>query len=69
MGFKIPTWGDGIGALVGSIPKIIKHFKDRGRINEVKKINESVSTGDTKYINDILCRVTKRINDRKNAAS
>ena len=69
MGFKIPTWGDGIGALVGSIPKLIKWFKDRGRINEVKKIYDAVATGDTKYINDVMRRVHKENEDRRDSAS
>lgn len=69
MGCKIPTWSDGIGAIVGSIPKIIKHFKDKGRINETDKIRDSVATGDTEYINRVMRRVSKETSDRSKAAS
>ncbi len=69
MGWKIPTWGDGIGALVGSVPKIIKYFKDKGRVNEVNKIETSVDDGDDKSVHNILYGVVKKADTRNKANS
>ena len=68
-GWKIPTWQEGAGAVLGSIPRIIKYFKDKGRINEVKKIDGAVSSGDDKSVNNILHKITDKENKRTGANS
>jgi hypothetical protein len=69
MGFKIPTWGDAIGAAAGSIPRIIKYFKDKARVNEIKKINDAVDSGDTKYVDGVMRKIKKTYNDKRDANS
>lgn len=64
MGWKIPTFGDGIGAVIGVIPRAIKWFKDRGRIHEVDKIDKAVDTNDDAAINAKLRDIEKGIRDR-----
>lgn len=69
MGWKIPTWGDGIGAVVGSIPRVIKYFKDKGRVNEVSKINDAVDKSDDAAVNSELQSIVKESQRRKAADS
>jgi len=67
-GWKIPSWSDGIGAVVGSIPRIIKHFKDKARVNEVTKIEDAVSSGDDSAINSELRKIVTK-EDKRNKAN
>lgn len=67
MAWKIPTWSDGIGAIVGSIPRIIKHFKDKGRINAVNKIDAAVDSGDDAAINKLVHDAKKKYEDGRKA--
>lgn len=69
MSWKIPTWGDGIGAIVGSIPKIIKYFKDKGRVNEVTKISNEVDSNNDAAINKRLRDISEAERRRKQADS
>lgn len=69
MAWKIPTWSDGIGAAVGAIPKVIKFFKDKGRVNEVTKIETDVATGNNAGVNRELRSIVEKENKRNKANS
>lgn len=69
MGWKIPTMGDFVGAALGSVPRVIKYFKDKGRVNEVTKINDAVDSADDKSVNSVLREITTKEDNRRKANS
>lgn len=68
-GWKIPTFEDGIGALIGSVPKVIKFFKDQGRIKKVEKITDAVHSSDDAVINKQLRDIVGKEDKRDKANS
>lgn len=52
--------GKFVGWILDKVPKAWRKFKEGKRAKQVDKIDNSVDTGDTDYINDQLRGVEKR---------
>ena len=69
MGWKIPKTGDFVGFILGSVPRVIKYFKDKNRIKNVDKIEDAVDSGDDSTVNKQLQSVIKKDDKRRKANS